>query len=325
MSVVDRIAAQAAADVIKNETTTAANTATRVGGLLRDIADSAAIGSVVPVTISADQNNWAPTDFDKAKDGALRVSTNDGTQRNISGIIAKAHGFRFWLLNRGTGNIVLLASSGLSLPANQIVAGVASTAYVQPLVGAVLLEYDATMSRWCVLSFQHMKGTASPLAIASSAAVGSSARWADADHRHALPVSTGLFWNGANLEAQGEPAPTNSTTLATADATITTALTLALADNTVYDVKVRLIGRADTNALILQDVTVRYSRKSAGAPVQSGTPEVPATNSVGTGVGYVIDTSSNDLRIRVQGQAATDINWDVRAWVKATPLPAQPA
>jgi hypothetical protein len=325
MTVVDRATAKTAAGVIKNETTPNANTATRVGGALEDIVDSVPFPKVIDALLSGDVNNWSPTDFIKVKDGTLRVQTNDSTQRTITGFAAQVHGFRFVITNRGTGNIILSSGNGASSAANQIDSG-AGIVFLQPEVGAAELEYDLTSARWKVISFQHMRGFTTPPDIGPTANNGGSHRYADQNHIHRLLVGAGLNWNSGTLEAKGEPAPTHAATLATSNNANVPALTIPLADNTRYDLKVRITGRADTNALVLQELEVCYTRKSGGPPVQSGTTQGSNKNSVGVGTGASFSfTGVADLQVSVQGATGVDINWDVQAWVVAKALPAQPA
>lgn len=87
MAVVARAVAQAAAAVIRDETVVAANTAARVGGLLRDLADSVLFGSVV----NADVAIGAAIAVAKLAPGAANTVLQSNGSANSFGQIVNAH------------------------------------------------------------------------------------------------------------------------------------------------------------------------------------------------------------------------------------------
>jgi len=83
MAVVNRATAQAAADVIRDETTAQANTALRVGGLFRDLADSLVFGPI----LNADIATAAAIAVTKLAPGAANtVLQSDGTTNSFAQI-----------------------------------------------------------------------------------------------------------------------------------------------------------------------------------------------------------------------------------------------
>lgn len=115
------------------------------------------------------------------------------------------------------------------------------------------------------------------------------------------------FGNGASVETG---------TAATTDATVTTVWSKTLADNTVYDLDITLVGRrtnpavAGTAEYAIFRRRVAYSRDNAGAATIIGTAETIATDRESTG-GYdiTIDASTNDVRVRATGATSHNITW----------------
>jgi len=99
-----------------------------------------------PAALSGDVNNYALSD-----ETVLRI---DGglADRTLTGIDGGAEGRVLYLLNVGTTNKLTLShQSGSSLAANRVVGGGASDVVVRHGAGAMLM-YDATASRWRVIS-----------------------------------------------------------------------------------------------------------------------------------------------------------------------------
>lgn len=107
-------------------------------------------------------------------------------------------------------------------------------------------------------------------------------------------------------------------TVQTTDGTVTTCGSYTLADETSVFVTAIVFGRqassTNANAYLLVAAVKRESAGGAtqitGSPIQERTFEDAGTWDA------VIDVSSNDVRIRVTGVAATTINWDARIEVQ---------
>ncbi len=89
-------------------------------------------GLISPTAISADQNNYSPTGWSTAN--LVRLSTNSGTLRTVTGAAAGSSGELKWLINLGPGIVSLEHESGTTFGIN--VNGVAG------------IIYDGTSARW---------------------------------------------------------------------------------------------------------------------------------------------------------------------------------
>ncbi len=99
---------------------------------------------VTPPQITADQNNYAPTNADVA--GALRLDSN--ASRNITGLAAgQADGRILSVFNIGAQNIVLVHASGSSTDVNRFALPGAGNFTITPGLGVVLM-YDGISQRW---------------------------------------------------------------------------------------------------------------------------------------------------------------------------------
>lgn len=106
-------------------------------------------GTITPSAISADQDNYSPTGWGTSN--VVRLSTNSGTERTLTGATAGTSGEFKWLVNLGPGNIRLDASSTASTAANRFLT-TSGTTYTIVLNGAVGILYDGTSSRWRALA-----------------------------------------------------------------------------------------------------------------------------------------------------------------------------
>jgi len=103
-------------------------------------------GTTISPTISANQDNWNPTDFNKAI--TLRV-TASGAPRTITGILADG-GRRIRIINVGANTLTLANQNGASSAANRIITGTgADVSVVQDQ--SVDLWYDPTTLRWRIV------------------------------------------------------------------------------------------------------------------------------------------------------------------------------
>jgi len=143
------------------------------GGLLaQNIAFSSDIS---PSSLSADQDNYNPTDLSTAS--TLRLTSS--TSVNITGLAGGATGRLLLIHNIGSSNIVLKDESASSTAANRFALPGDITLVADSVI---LLQYDATSSRWRVLDNGSAHATA-------SAAV------------HGLPASVNVL---GNRSAAGE-------------------------------------------------------------------------------------------------------------------------
>lgn len=105
---------------------------------------------------------------------------------------------------------------------------------------------------------------------------------------------------------------------ATSDATVTTLWSWTVPDDTVTTVKAEVVGNGPAGAGIIWEARATYSRVATGAPTLIGLMVTVNHKSVSTWL-VAFDTSSNDVRVRVTGAAATTIQWqaDVTVTVHA--------
>lgn len=97
-----------------------------------------------PATITADQNNYAPTPA-----RITRVASD--AARTITGLVAGLDGEVRQFINVGSNNIILAHESGSSTAANRFLTTTAASVTVAAN-GAVGLVYDGTTQRWRVFS-----------------------------------------------------------------------------------------------------------------------------------------------------------------------------
>ncbi len=146
MTIIDKETAQAAAVVIRDEVVAGENTADRVGGLLKNIADSVPFpsGVLTATGLSGTLNNYNTSPIATAF--ALRLST--ASTVNLSGIAQQGAGAMRLIVNVGSGGtITLLHDSGLSDAANRFDLPGAENLVLDPGAG-VLIWYDNTAARW---------------------------------------------------------------------------------------------------------------------------------------------------------------------------------
>lgn len=103
--------------------------------------------SVVTPTLSANQNNWDPTGSG-APFQNVEVSTDDGTTRTLTGIVAPATGQTKWLLLRvpqaSPGNVFIQSLNGSSDAANQVRSPIHPTGITLLPGVSLLLYHDGT-------------------------------------------------------------------------------------------------------------------------------------------------------------------------------------
>lgn len=109
--------------------------------------------------------------------------------------------------------------------------------------------------------------------------------------------------NGASIE---------TATAATTDGTVTTVWSKTLADNTVYELDVTLVGRRTDSAgraVYRRRVTVYVE----GGSVTVGTPDTIGTDLESTaGYDITINNSGTSIRVRATGNAGHSIRWNAR-------------
>lgn len=100
---------------------------------------------VVSVSLTTNQNNWAPG----AADVIYVTSTGAVT---VTGLSASADdGVAVLILNRGSSNITLSHESSSSTAANRFRSSYGSNYVIYPDGGAAVVVYDATSARWRIL------------------------------------------------------------------------------------------------------------------------------------------------------------------------------
>jgi hypothetical protein len=104
----------------------------------------------------------------------------------------------------------------------------------------------------------------------------------------------------------------------TTDATVTTVLTYALADNTLYLIEATFTGRdqAGTHRCAYGRFAVAYRQGAGSATLQGSVQATFADVETSAGMDATIAVSGNNLLFRVTGLAGTTINWDLVACMK---------
>lgn len=101
-------------------------------------------------------------------------------------------------------------------------------------------------------------------------------------------------------------------TVATTDATPTTAATLALSDDTAYLLTVEIVGRrTDAAGRCCYVRRALVYREAAGAATIQGMIDTPFTRESTAGYGATLTASGNNILVQVTGAAAHAINWQV--------------
>jgi len=118
------------------------------------------------------------------------------------------------------------------------------------------------------------------------------------------------------------PFPTHHKGLQTTNATITTAITYTMSDNTIISIGARFVARqASSNNMLFREVTAVYKRVGGGAATLLGAQIDGVSVTDDAAFSTTISTSTNDVLLRVTGKAATTINWEVEAWIQERALP----
>lgn len=137
---------------------------------------------LTPSQITADQNNYDPTSLSTSS--VLRLSSD--AERTITGLAGGSDGRIIVVTNVGSNNIILADESSSSTAANRFALPAAITIGAD---GSVVLQYDATSSRWRVIAKANGKLTYQVPLVGISKLGGSGAGWSiDADN--ALPLQT---------------------------------------------------------------------------------------------------------------------------------------
>lgn len=121
-----------------------------------------------------------------------------------------------------------------------------------------------------------------------------------------LAVKAAVEYQGTKLRIRSQAAEVSTT-----DATVTTLTSFAMADESLvaFDVVVTAARQTNVTKGGRWKRSVVYRRTSAGAPTIVGTLESGTDQETDAGWDVTIDVSSNDVRVRVTGAAATNINW----------------
>lgn len=106
----------------------------------------------------------------------------------------------------------------------------------------------------------------------------------------------------------------------TSDATVTTVASFAMSDETscAFDVIVTASRQTNVTKCGRWKRSALYSRTSAGAPTLIGAIETGTDEETDAAWDVTLDVSSNTVRVRVTGAAATALNWTCELRVQET-------
>lgn len=108
-------------------------------------------GDVTPSQITSDQDDYNPTNANKAT--RLRISSD--TSRTLNGLVAQPNGKHIIFRNVGSANIVFANQAASSSAANRFDLG--SDFTLVPSAGCIL-QYDGTSSRWAMVASSRPPG-----------------------------------------------------------------------------------------------------------------------------------------------------------------------
>lgn len=146
-------------------------------------------GVISPSSLSANQNDWAPSGLASAT--VVRVTAS--TAVSVTGIAAQTSGSWVVLQNISTSNSITLAdASASSSAANRFSLG---ADYLLGPQQGVLLRYDGTLSRWVVIAgYRQIASQAEATAGTDNAKVMTPLRNAQAFQTIAPPFARGLLY-----------------------------------------------------------------------------------------------------------------------------------
>lgn len=120
--------------------------ASNLNGTSLTVAGTTAVTSDISTSlISANTDNWSPTGIN----GASVVQISTDASRNLTGIVGGFDGRLMSLVNTGSNNVVL-KNNTTSTAANRFLTPSADDVTLTPNA-ALLLQYDATASRWRII------------------------------------------------------------------------------------------------------------------------------------------------------------------------------
>lgn len=262
-------------------------------------------GDISPTALSADANNYNPTGLSTAS--TIRISTNDTTDRTLTGLAGGADGRLIFLHNLGPGNLLLSDEDALSTAGNRF----ALTSTVTMMPDALsMLQYDFTSQRWRVL--HKTSGATTPALVFATTNVGGvSDQFLRSDDQIALfdnvlPDAVGTAAHG------GIVGPTIlDSGIDTADGTsfVTGSVATAAHYNELITLTVYSVGAADPNIPTL--TTARGLTIAQIATRLNSTGHVRMTvfrTCIASG------GSTGNLTIDFAGQTQTLCAWEVLAW-----------
>jgi hypothetical protein len=127
------------------------------------------ISGDISITISADQNNWAPSGFNAAS--VIRLTCGSGD--TITGLAAGTDGRIITIVNVGSNTATIIGESSASTAANRF-KFVTGNCRI-PVNGSATFIYDATTSRWRLLDAPVQNSTYKVLLTQSSTSAPSAA------------------------------------------------------------------------------------------------------------------------------------------------------
>jgi len=217
--------------------------------------------------------------------GALYVANNTGTTIDESTVIM-TEGANTFNFTKGTASLDIAAGAALNIDANVTV----SNAITIGATNGGTIDFT---------------GAAKTLNVEDTATV-------DQDLTQDASVNFGDV-TAIGASAIGGMNITAQAIVTTNDATVTTCGSLTLADNTLYQISAMIVGVDTTNTPADQwagyELKGTFYRTNAGGATQLGATTSAHTSETDAAWDATFDVNGNDVRIRVTGEAAKNVNW----------------
>ena len=251
------------------------------GGLPNPFALTA---DITPTTLSANVNNYEPTGAGTADIWRLEAS---GTARSVTGIAGGADGRILVVHNIGsTFNVVLVNESGSSSAANRLALG-GNDVNIGPGLG-VVLQYDATLSRWYPLTTQDHTKLAN-IGNFTHASIDSHINNLD---KH-LPIVNGSAVLGSNFDITG-----------TAGTYQATGLSITLPAAGTYKITGNIRGALNGNAGTRWEMYAKLRNTTDGADITNSETLIVLTASSGF---HLQNTAPIDILVTVAASKTIEV------------------